>query len=133
LKRELRDLLTDILKGDFYVHYGVAPANLGIRDIAISGNGEPTSAKTFDQVVETIGETVIEAGLAGTIKLVLITNGSLIQRPVVQKGIARLSDLNGEVWFKLDSATSASIRRINNTGISMDTDLCLRAEWKAAF
>jgi wyosine [tRNA(Phe)-imidazoG37] synthetase (radical SAM superfamily) len=118
LRKELRDLLVDILKGDFYAHYGVTPA-CGIRDIAISGNGEPTSAKTFDRVVETIGRTVIEAGLAGAIKLVLITNGSLVQRAVVKNGIALLSDLNGEVWFKLDSATSAGIRRINNTGISL--------------
>jgi wyosine [tRNA(Phe)-imidazoG37] synthetase (radical SAM superfamily) len=53
--------------------------------------------------------------LLGKIKLVLITNGSLIDRPRVQEGLKRMAALNGEVWFKLDSATPAGMRRINQT------------------
>jgi len=121
LRRELRELLAEIQSGDFYTRYGIAAENRKFRDIAISGNGEPTSAKAFDRVVELIGVVVHEAGLAGAFKLVLITNGSLLQRRAVQDGLARLAGLNGETWYKLDSATDAGLRRINNTGLSLKT------------
>jgi hypothetical protein len=50
---------------------------------------------------------------------VLITNGSLMQRNGVQSGIRKLAALNGEVWFKLDRATDAGMRKVNNTRIGM--------------
>jgi wyosine [tRNA(Phe)-imidazoG37] synthetase (radical SAM superfamily) len=89
-----------------------------LNDIALSGNGEPTSAKAFPQVIELIGRVMADFGLVGRIKLVLITNGSLIDRPRVQDGLRRMATLNGEVWFKLDSATAAGMRTINQTRIA---------------
>jgi len=121
LEQELCNFLTDVLQGDFYTCYNILPEYRSIQDIAISGNGESTMSIMFDQVVELIGYITRKFGLLGNIKLVLITNGSLIGRPEVRKGIARLSELNGEVWFKLDSATNAGIRRINNAHISKKT------------
>ena len=35
------------------------------------------------------------------IPLVLITNGSLMHRPEVRRGIARVGALGGEIWFKM--------------------------------
>jgi wyosine [tRNA(Phe)-imidazoG37] synthetase (radical SAM superfamily) len=55
-----------------------------------------------------------------TAKLVLITNGSLADRPRVQDGLTKMAALNGEVWFKFDSATAAGMRSINQTRISPD-------------
>jgi wyosine [tRNA(Phe)-imidazoG37] synthetase (radical SAM superfamily) len=55
----------------------------------------------------------------GKIKLVLITNGSLIHRPAVRQGLRAMAALNGEVWFKLDSATPEGMRRINGTRQSL--------------
>jgi wyosine [tRNA(Phe)-imidazoG37] synthetase (radical SAM superfamily) len=52
------------------------------------------------------------------VKLVLITNGSLADRPRVQAALARMAAFNGEVWFKLDSATPAGMRAINQTRIN---------------
>jgi wyosine [tRNA(Phe)-imidazoG37] synthetase (radical SAM superfamily) len=86
-----------------------------LNDIALSGNGEPTSAKEFAQVVDLIGTIMTEFDLIGKIKLVLITNGSLIQRAKVKQGLRRMAGLGGEVWFKLDSATANGARRINST------------------
>ena len=115
LEQELRGFLKDVLEGGFYRRFEVPPAQQTIRDIAISGNGEPTSSTQFDRAVELIIEVARDYGLLGQIKLVLITNGSLIRREAVQTGLRRWGRLDGEVWFKLDSATPAGIRRINGT------------------
>ncbi|QSA96208.1 radical SAM protein [Methylococcus sp. EFPC2] len=118
LRKELDSLLADVLRGDFYDRFGVPPEQRVIRDIAISGNGEPTSAAEFEQVVELIGEVASDAGLSGEVKRVLISNGSLTRRAYVQRGLERWNALGGEVWFKLDSATAAGIARINQVSLT---------------
>lgn len=116
LRDELHRFLDDALHGDFMAER-VPEDCRHLRDIAISGNGEPTSSRQFDRVVELIGEVVAACQLIGKIKLVLITNGSYVRKPHVQAGLARLKALGGEVWIKLDAATDEGIQRIN--GISM--------------
>ncbi|OZA13050.1 MAG: radical SAM protein [Hydrogenophilales bacterium 17-62-8] len=119
LEAELRALLADILHGDF-MQTRVPEGARRLNDIALSGNGEPTSARAFPQVIELIGQVMTELDLIGKIKLVLITNGSLIDRPRVRDGLAKMAALNGEVWFKFDSATASGMRAINQTRISPD-------------
>ena len=114
LAGELRSFLRGLLQGDFMQRRVPAEARR-LNDIALSGNGEPTSAKEFAQVVDLIGEIMAEFDLIGKIKLVLITNGSLIQRAKVREGLRKIAGLDGEVWFKLDSATASGARRINST------------------
>lgn len=119
LEAELRAMLADILHGDF-MRTRVPEGARRLNDIALSGNGEPTSAKAFPQVIELIGRVMADFGLAGTIKLVLITNGSLIDRPRVRNGLVKMALLNGEIWFKFDSATASGMRAINQTRIAPD-------------
>ena len=119
LEAELRAMLDDILHGDF-MQTRVPEGARRLNDIALSGNGEPTSAKAFPQVIELIGRVMADFDLVGKIKLVLITNGSLVDRPRVQDGLSKMTALNGEVWFKFDSATAAGMRSINQTRISPD-------------
>jgi wyosine [tRNA(Phe)-imidazoG37] synthetase (radical SAM superfamily) len=114
LEGELRAMLADILHGDF-MQTRVPEGARRLNDIALSGNGEPTSAKEFQQVIELAGRVMKDFGLTGKIKLVLITNGSLIDRPRVQAGLKKMATLNGEVWFKSDSATATGLRRVNQT------------------
>ena len=90
-----------------------------LNDIALSGNGEPTSAKEFDQVIDLIGDVRKKAEVPRGVKTVLITNGSLMQRSGVQDGVTKLAALNGEIWFKVDRATDAGMRKVNNTRTSM--------------
>ncbi len=118
LEVELRTFLHEILHGDF-MQAQVPPEARRINDIAFSGNGEPTSAREFEQAVELIGRVKADYDLPETLKLVLITNGSLIERPGVQAGLRRMAALNGEVWFKLDSVTREGRRSINNTSMSL--------------
>ena len=118
LALELGGFLRDVLQGDFLASRVPADARR-LNDIALSGNGEPTSAKEFEQVIDLIGATRAQSGVPATVKTVLITNGSLMQRGGVQKGVGKLAGLNGEVWFKLDRATEAGMRKVNNTRVGM--------------
>jgi len=85
-----------------------------LQDIAFSGNGEPTSASEFPQAVAVVENVLRDFGLLGKIKVRLITNGSLLDRPGVLEGITHLARCNGEVWFKVDAATTQGIARIND-------------------
>lgn len=119
LERELHGFLEGILHGDF-MERRVPPESRRLNDIAFSGNGEPTSAREFAAAVDAVGGVMREFDLVGKIKLVLITNGSLVHQPRVQTGLTRLAPLGGEVWFKLDRATAAGIRAVNSTRTTME-------------
>jgi wyosine [tRNA(Phe)-imidazoG37] synthetase (radical SAM superfamily) len=114
LEDELRRMLTDIVDGDFMAR-SVPEDMRRLNDIALSGNGEPTSAPEFPAVVELIGRVLADFNLTGQIKLVLISNGSLAHRAYVQDGLCRMAALNGEVWFKFDRATRAGLRLVNDS------------------
>jgi hypothetical protein len=114
LETELRRMLTDIVDGDF-MSRAVPEGMRRLNDIALSGNGEPTSAVEFPAVVELIGQVLADFGLVGQIKLVLITNGSLASKAYVQAGLRKMAALNGEVWFKFDRATRAGLSLVNDT------------------
>ena len=113
LGHELRNFLADVVHGHFYDREEVPDEYRVIKDIAISGNGEPTTANEFDQVVSLIDLILKEYGLLNSIKCVLITNGSMVNRVHVKKGLRKLAKMNGEVWFKIDSATPTGIATIN--------------------
>ena len=119
-KDELDGFLKDVIHGDFYDRYDVAKDLRTIRDIAISGNGEPSSAEKFDQIVLLIDLSMRQFQLQNKIKLVLITNGSMAHKKVVQTGLSSMAKTNGEVWFKLDSATDTGLKNINNAGLSIE-------------
>ena len=114
LESELAEFLNELLHGNF-MNERVPEDLRRISDIAISGNGEPTSAAGFDGIIEAIGEVISDSELSLDVKLVLITNGSLIHRQPVREGLRKMAALNGEVWFKLDSATGEGRKRINDT------------------
>ncbi|MDO9141038.1 MAG: radical SAM protein [Methylobacter sp.] len=118
LEEELRFFLNDVLHGDFYQRFQVDEDKRMIKDIAMSGNGEPTSVKDFDRAVALIGKVATEAGVLPQSHFVLITNGSLLHRPGVQNGLKKLKEYGGEVWFKFDSATDEGRALINNAGQS---------------
>ncbi len=113
LEQELSGFLHELQHGDFMQR--VPPEARRINDIALSGNGEPTSAQEFAEVIE-----VIAKYKPADLKLVLITNGSLMQRENVQQGLRRMAQLNGEVWFKLDRASEAGMALVNDTKLTMD-------------
>ena len=56
--------------------------------------------------------------LLGSVKLRLITNGSLLHRADVKAGIARIGAVDGEVWFKVDRASSDGILAVNGARLA---------------
>ena len=119
LNSELSLFLDELLYGNFMQEH-VPEDCRRICDVAISGNGEPTSCKQFDTVTDTIIHCLQDAGLLGNIQIVLITNGSYVHRPQVQQGLEMMAAHKGEVWFKVDSATDEGIERINGVTLSPD-------------
>lgn len=113
LRGELDGFLEWVLKGDF-MESTVPEGSRRLNDLAFSGNGEPTSAANFDEIVEVVGESMASHEIIGKVKLVLISNASLARQETVQRGLAKFPDLGGEMWFKLDSATAEGQQRIND-------------------
>ena len=115
MSKELRQFLGDVIHGGFYERESVPNELRCIRDIAISGNGEPTTSNDFHEVTKLIALVLAEFGLLGQIKQVLISNGSRVGQPHVQKGLRKLAENQGEVWFKVDSVTATGITDINQS------------------
>lgn len=112
LEDELRRFLAEATAGDFLIKHA-PPEARRLVDVAFSGNGEPTSAPEFAEAVERVGGVLRDFDLLERVKLRLITNGSLLHRPVVIRGVALIGALRGEVWFKLDRATEDGMARVN--------------------
>lgn len=117
LEKELCDFLTYALHGDFMQRY-VAEGDRQLKDIAFSGNGEPTSAKEFPEVLLLVEKVLRDYKLLGDLKVRLITNGSLMDKPAILKSMRHLAKCNGEVWFKLDAGTQEGIARINDVNLN---------------
>lgn len=117
LKDELSSMLESIVHGSFMAER-VPEECRKLCDIAISGNGEPTSCKNFDEIVQLIISVMKQFELSEDIKLRLITNGSYLHKPAVQAGLKLMGKSNGEVWVKVDSVTEAGIERINGVTAS---------------
>ncbi|CAM8270921.1 radical SAM protein [Candidatus Methylopumilus planktonicus] len=116
LEDELRFFLHEIIHGD-YMEKNVAIEDRHLKDIAFSGNGEPTSAEEFPQVILIVKKILEEFNLLHKIKIRLITNGSLMHKESVLEGIQLLANMNGEVWFKVDAALEESTKVINQVNI----------------
>ncbi len=90
---------------------------LELKEVAFSGDGEPTLCPTFSRAVR----AVVRLRTQGIVpfKLVLITNGTGLDRPDVQAGLEHFAPWD-EVWVKLDAGTPAYLNRINQTSVSLD-------------
>lgn len=110
LERELAGFLDAALHGDFMRDH-VPESARRLMDVAFSGNGEPTSAAEFAEAIDLVVGLVGRRAPGLTIRL--ITNGSLVHRPVVQEGLRTLGAAGGEVWFKLDRALADEAALVN--------------------
>ena len=114
LAEEFGNFLKYVQHGEFFERFNVESGQRVIKDIAVSGNGEPCSLKRFDAAIRMLGEIASESGIFAASKFVLISNGSLLHQITVQAGLRELARYGGELWFKLDSATDQGRRLINN-------------------
>ena len=87
-----------------------------LNDIAFSGDGEPTTYKNFDEIIQQCASLKLEHGL-DDVKMVLITNASMFHRPHVQRGLEILDANQGEIWAKLEAGTAEYFQLIDRTSI----------------
>lgn len=116
LKEELIYWLNQVINKDFLDKH-TEPGTL-LRDIAFSGNGEPTAAKEFGAAVKIVMEQIHSFQLESTVTVRLITNGSYLDHSSTQKAWNQLENLNREIWFKIDAIDSIESKRINQINIS---------------
>lgn len=117
LEAELSGFIEDAMHGDFMAREVPAGARR-LMDVAFSGNGEPTSAPEFADAVRRVGGVLERHGLAGSLPLRLITNGSLLHRPEVRRGVEMIGSHAGEVWFKFDRALAAEAAEVNGVPVN---------------
>ena len=97
--------------------YHSLPAELlQLRQVALSGDGEPTLAPNFVEVVQAV---VRVRALGGFFKLVLYTNGTGLDQPQVLRGLEFLTK-SDEIWIKLDGGTQAFIDKVNNPDVPLE-------------
>jgi len=121
LEDELRQAVTEVTTGRLFrwPPFAATPVRLRrLNDIALSGDGEPTAAAEFLPACRLCAAIKEELGLSA-VKIILLTNASLLHLPQVQEALALLDRHNGQVWAKLDAGTEAWFQRINQTDIPL--------------
>ena len=119
IEHELDLMLDWIVNGDFIANN--APEELQrFNDICLAGNGEPTLSPQFTEVCNIITKLRQKYSLGSMVKTILITNGSELKKLSVQAGIKILAQNNGEVWFKIDRASSRDIQQVNQVNVNLE-------------
>lgn len=93
------------------------PLTRTVRDIAFSGDGEPTMVHNFPECVRMVADIRRSRNLHDA-KIVLITDAAGLDKASVREGLAIMDGNNGEIWAKLDAGTEAYYRAINRTSVS---------------
>ncbi len=90
----------------------LAPDQQQVRDIAFSGDGEPTTFPRFEEAVRIAAEARQSRHLNDA-KLILLTDACYLTKPRVRAALALLDRNNGEIWAKLDAGTQAYYEMVN--------------------
>jgi wyosine [tRNA(Phe)-imidazoG37] synthetase (radical SAM superfamily) len=125
MQEELRHTLTLVKSGDLYQtdKFQATPAAMRrLSDIAFSGDGEPTTHRNFDEVVEAAAQVRNDLQLQH-IPLVLITNASMFHRPHIQRALRIMDEQGGQVWAKLDAGTREYYELINRAPFKFESIL----------
>jgi wyosine [tRNA(Phe)-imidazoG37] synthetase (radical SAM superfamily) len=115
LRDELALMIGEARSGALYddAHFADVPVEQReIRDLAFSGDGEPTTCKHFKRCVEIVAELKSQADLPAT-KIVLITDACYLTKPDVEAALVVMDQNNGQIWAKLDAGTEAYYQRVN--------------------
>jgi wyosine [tRNA(Phe)-imidazoG37] synthetase (radical SAM superfamily) len=90
----------------------------GVRDIAFSGDGEPTTYPRLSEAFEIAADARRRFGLEAA-KIVLITDAAYLAKPRVREALAVLDGNNGEIWAKLDAGTEGYFRRVDRPNVPL--------------
>ena len=87
-----------------------------LNDIAFSGDGEPTMCLDFERAVAVAAEIRSRRRLED-LKLILITNSTLLDREHVRRGLKIMDAGGGEIWAKLDAGSEQYYRKVNRSKV----------------
>jgi wyosine [tRNA(Phe)-imidazoG37] synthetase (radical SAM superfamily) len=121
LAGELDRILAAEADGSLYAAppFDALPAERrGVRDIAFSGDGEPTTYPRFGEAVAIAAAARQKFGARET-KLVLITDAAYLAKPKVREALAVLDQNNGEIWAKLDAGTEDYFTTVNRPNVTL--------------
>ncbi len=119
LESELDYWLDQIINKSFLSQY--TKSKTEFKDIAFSGNGEPTASKQFKDVICILIKKINEYKLDKKIIIRLITNGSYMANPVIQESLSLIRNFNREIWFKIDGVKEHDIQTVNQVNLSLVT------------
>ena len=102
---------------DLFRH--LSPEDKKLRDVALSGDGEPTMVPEFETVCEALYRLQSQSKLP--FQLTLITNATLLHKTQVRRGIEWLLKKRGAVWAKLDAGTEEWYRKVNLSRIPFES------------
>jgi len=96
---------------------GLPDELLQVRQVALSGDGEPTLASHFAEALQAVVHLRALGGFP-FFNIAVITNSTALDRPKVQRALRLLAG-HDEVWAKLDGGTQAYLNRLNGAEISL--------------
>ena len=122
LESELREMVALVAGGELFQDelFRQTPSDKRVlRDIAFSGNGEPTLSPQFPEAVRRVAAVRTECCPPST-KIVLITNGTRLNLPTVREACRILHENNGEIWAKLDAGTEEYFRTVSRSTVPLE-------------
>jgi len=109
---ELKELLSIYRDTKLAEHFpGIEEKDRMLKDIALSGDGEPTFYPYFAELCEALQK--IQSECPENPKLTLITNATQICEEKTVRGLEFLTSQNGEIWGKLDAGTDEFLQFID--------------------
>ena len=126
-----KELQVDLMAGELYrtlkavrqgvlrtrpAYHSLPPELLALRHVALSGDGEPTLAPNFVEAVQAVARV---RALSGFFKIVLLTNGTGLDKPEILRGLEILTK-SDEIWVKLDAGTQAYMDKINRPNVPLE-------------
>jgi wyosine [tRNA(Phe)-imidazoG37] synthetase (radical SAM superfamily) len=124
MRSELDQVLDQAMTGKLrdLPPFHATPADLlELKEVALSGDGEPTLCPNFREVIEGVAH-VRAAGKWPFFKIVLITNATGLHLPHVRAGIEILTSYD-EIWAKLDAGTQRGMDLVNRADVRIETVL----------
>lgn len=121
LSAELDQMLTLATSGELFSAppFDQTPRELQrLNDVAFSGDGEPTSFPRFGEACRLVVDLLTQHNLP-QVKVVVITNATLLHRPAVVEALAFLDQHNGEIWAKLEAGTEEYYHLVERTSIPL--------------
>ncbi len=121
LSAELDAVLEAAADGTLYeaAPFNALPAGeRAVRDIAFSGDGEPTTYPRFGEAMAIAADARRRFGLEAT-KIVVITDAAYLGKPNVREALAVLDANNGEVWAKLDAGTQDYFDKVDRPNVTL--------------